>query len=70
MSDAKKRLKLLCDLQDEYMELFGELDYSNVFMEVEEEITTLEKCLDKKVRWKEITGYDEEYSYEPGGTYM
>lgn len=70
MKDDKKRLELLSDLQDEYMEMFGELDYSNVFLEVEEEIATLEKCLDKKVRWKEIVGYDEEDSYEPGGTFM
>ena len=67
--DLEKRKKL-AELQDEYVKLFGKIDYCNVFLETDDEIKTLEQCLVRKVRWKDVTGFDEEAMFEDGDAYM
>ena len=56
----------LLRLEDAYEEMFGDHDYTNIFMSEAEQIAVLKKCLKQHRRFDDVTGvssmnYDEEY---------
>ena len=53
-------------LRDSYREMFGDCDYTNIFMSKAEQIAVLKECLKRHVRFDDLTGVtdmmnDDEY---------
>ena len=62
---SKERAELY-KLVEAYEEMFGDHDYTNIFMSDEEQIEVLKYCLKNHCRFDDATGvssmdYDEEY---------
>ena len=59
MKEKPERVSKLRQLRKTYRDMVGKIDYSNVFIELEDEIRILEQCLKTKATWKDVFGFDE-----------
>ena len=59
MKEKPERVSKLRQLRKAYRDMVGKIDYSNVFIELEDEIRILEQCLKTTATWKDVFGFDE-----------